>query len=107
MNNVVFFDLNSASFDWIGIGKAHSRYSKEYLERNNLKSKIGGKVPFVAWNDPIHAIVTMDVDGSVKIDGMESQFACGVTPESVGVFFDRCGRPTTAKVQSVDMKLKY
>ena len=49
----------------------------------------------------------MDVDGPIKIEGMESQFACGVTPESVGVRFDNCGRPTTAQVQSVDMRLKY
>ena len=30
-----------------------------------------------------------------------------VPPESVGVRFDNCGRPTTAQVQSVDMRLKY
>lgn len=106
LNNVVYFDLNSANFDWIGTNRAHTKYTKEYLEKNGLKHK-DGKVPFVAWDDPIHAIVTMDADGSIKIDGMESKFACGVTPESVGVFYDSCGRPTTAQVQSVDMKLKY
>lgn len=107
LNNVVFFDLNSATFDWIGSSRAHGRYPDDYLERNMLKSKIGGKVPFIAWDDPLHAIVTMDLDGSMKIDGMVSKFSCGVTPESVGVHFDRCGRPTTAEVQSVEMRLEY
>ena len=107
LNKVVYFDLNSANFDWIGSSRAHGKYTKEYLEANQLKSKVGGKVPFISWVDPIHAIVTMDVDGTIKIEGMESKFACGVTPESVGVRFDTCARPTTAGVQSLEMKMKY
>jgi glyoxylase-like metal-dependent hydrolase (beta-lactamase superfamily II) len=106
LDNVVYFDLNSASFDWIGSKRAHSKYPKEYIEKHGLKRK-GNKIPFISWDDPLHAIVTVDVDGTIKIDGMESKFAYGVTPESVGMFFDTCGRPTYARVQSVDMKLKY
>ena len=106
LDNVVYFDLNSASFDWIGTKRAHTRYPKEYIEKHGLKRK-GNKIPFISWDDPLHAIVTVDVDGTIKIDGMESKFAYGVTPESVGMFFDTCGRPTYARVQSVDMKLKY
>ena len=106
LNGVLFFDLNSASFDWIG-SRAHDRYPKEYLEKHKLRPRKDGKCPFLSWDDPIHAIVTMDTDGLIKIDGMESKFSCGVLPESVGVRFDNCGRPTTASVQSADMRVKY
>ena len=106
LNEVVFFDLNSASFDWIG-NRAHDKYPKEYIEKHKLRTRKGGKCPFLAWDDPIHAIVTMDTDGLIKIDGMESKFSCGVMPESVGVRFDGCGRMTTACVQSAEMRMKY
>ena len=106
LNNVVFFDLNSANYDWIG-NRAHDKYPKEYIEKNKLRPRKGGKYPFLAWDDPIHAIVTMDADGLIKIDGMESKFSCGVMPESVGVRFDGCGRMTTACVQSAEMRMKY
>jgi predicted phosphodiesterase len=105
-NGVVFFDLNSANFDWIG-RHAHDKYPKEYIEKHKLRPRKDGKYPFVAWDDPIHAIVTMDADGLLKVEGMESAFSCGVTPESVGVRFDNCGRATTASVQSFEMNMKY
>ena len=106
LNEVVYFDLNSANYDWIG-SKAHDRYPKEYLEKNKLRPRKDNKIPFLAWDDPIHAIVTMDAGGLIRIEGMRSRFSCGVTPESVGVKFDNCARLTTAEVQSAEIQMRY
>ncbi|MBR6587656.1 MAG: hypothetical protein IKK82_09565, partial [Kiritimatiellae bacterium] len=106
LNNVVFFDLNSASFYWVGSSHAHGKYPKEYLEKDKVRPK-DGKVPYISYEDPLHAIVTMDLDGYIKIDGMESKFACGIGPEDVGFKFDHSARLATAKVQSLEMRMVY
>jgi len=60
------------------------------------------------FNDPVHAIITLSEDGQIKIDGMQSSLFMGVTREMTGnAKFDAHSRPTTANVQSVNLKMDY
>ncbi len=100
LDNVVYFDLNSASYDWIE--KTHNLYPKDLCQKYKLINHT------VVYNDPIHAVITMDRNGLLKIDGMESEMFLGVDRKKAGVSFaDSSGRPVFPRVQSAKMVLAY
>ena len=101
---VVYFDLNSASYQWIGERLAHTKYPEDWRKANLIRQE---RTPFLAWDDPVHAIVTLTPSGGMKIEGMKSRFSCGVRPEDVGVGLDPCARLTTPDVQSADFTFRY
>ena len=64
----------------------------------------------LAYNDPVNAVVTLDTDGLIQVDGVESSFHRGITREicqkRAGLdAISRDGRLTTARVQSFRMRL--
>lgn len=100
LNNVVYFDLNSASFDWVE--RTHDFYPEEICKQYSLANHT------VIYNDPVHAVITMDSDGLLKIDGMESSMFLGVTRTKAGLpFADSSGRPVFPKVQSAQFRFMY
>ena len=100
LNNVVYFDLNSATHEWLP--KVHDCYPKALCEKHKLLNHT------IAFTDPIHAIITMDYDGTIIIEGMNSTFLLGVTCQQAGVSgIDSCGRPTTPCVLSECIKMTY
>ena len=97
LDNVCYFDLNSASFDWLE--KAHTLYPQE------LCSQISMLAHTVVYDDPIHAIITLE-GTHIKIDGMESTMFMGITREMTGnPKCDPAGRMVTPTVQSADITL--
>ena len=106
LDNVLYFDVNSASYQWIGSKRAHKFYPAEYFEKVGQGGNVR-KVPWIAYDNPLCAIVTMTADGGVRIDGTESSFACGVTPKKVKMEVDYHSRATTARIQSANVKLIY
>lgn len=106
LDDVLYFDVNSASYQWIGAKRAHSHYPLEFFQRQGLGNRVR-KVPWIAYNDPLCAIVTMTADGGVRIEGMESSFACGVLPKKVGIELDYHFRATTSRIQSANLKFVY
>ncbi len=100
LDNVVYFDLNSASYDWIE--KTHNLYPEELCKKYSLLNHT------VAYNDPVHAVITMDYDGLIKIEGMESSMLLGIDRKKAGVALtDSSGRPTEPTVLSAEMIMKY
>lgn len=100
LNNVIYFDLNSASFDWVE--GTHDLYPKEICEKHSLANHT------VIYNDPVHAVITMNSDGLIKIEGMESSMFMDVTRTKAGQpFADTSGRPVFPKVQSAEFCFKY
>ncbi len=91
MRGVIYYDVISASQDWIG---PHNGFSKEECEKVlNLKHTI-------AFNDPLHAIVTLE-GTTVTVEGMESSYYLGVDHKRVGLSpYDGAGRPLSPAVQS-------
>lgn len=97
LDNVCYFDLNSASHDWIE--KTHDLYPKELCDEYRLLSHT------VVYNDPIHAIVTVE-GTAITIEGMESEMFMGITRKEADCeLCDKAGRPVVPKVQSAKITL--
>ena len=96
-NNVIYFDMNSASFDWVE--KEHDLFPKEETDLYECMTNT------VCFNDPLHAIITVD-GTTVTIEGMKSSMYHGITREMSGNrAFDSAGRPVTPFVQSAKITL--
>ena len=100
LDNVVYLDLNSAAMEWLN--RPHNFFPEEITDgRSHAQHS-------VIFTEPLHAVITMDSDGTLQIDGMKGDFLHGVTREMTDNFpCDYSGRPCTANVQSVKMKLFY
>lgn len=100
LDNVVYMDVNSASYDWFL--KEHERYPASYVSKwNNIKHCI-------FWDDPVSAMVSLYSSGRIKVTGQTSTFHMGISPRMVGHnSFDRAGRQTTPNIQSFDITLNY
>lgn len=94
--DIVFFDLNSASYDWID--EAHSgKYPKELYDEYSL---VGNTL---VYENPAHAIITLREDGNIKIEGNSGGFIYGIDREAVGItIYDTDGRLSTAEVLSTE-----
>ena len=100
MNGVVGFDVNSTTHEWLNV--RHNLYPEE------LTKKYGNMSHTVLFNDPVHAVVPLSADGTIKIDGMQSSMFMGVTTEKAGAAFaDSSGRPVTPSVQSFQARFSY
>lgn len=98
--NVVYLDLNSTTFDWLP--NPHNLFPEEITGEYNLSQHT------VIVNDPVHAVIELDTDGTVKIDGMKSSFFMGVTREMTdNPKLDQAGRPASAEVLSAHFKMFY
>lgn len=97
-DNVLYFDLNSASYDWLE--NPHNFYSKELMEQYSVIQHT------VFVNEGIHAVITVTDEGEINIEGMEGTYYDGITREMTdNPPYDPCGRPATAKVSSAHIKL--
>lgn len=98
VDNVCYLDLNSASFDWVE--KEHNCYPEELNRQYSRMNHI------VAYEDPIHAVVTLSGDGTIAIEGMESRMFMDVTREMTGNKpLDAMGRPVVPRVSSAKIRI--
>ena len=102
LNGVCYLDLNSANYQYMY--KPHHLYPEEDCKDLRMMQHV------LAYNDPVNAIVTLDTDGLIQVDGVESSFHRGITREicrdRTGLSaISRDGRLTTARVQSFRMRL--
>ena len=92
LDNVCYFDLNSASFDWVE--NKHGNFPADLCEKISLISNT------VVYNDPLFAVVTLDGTG-ITIDGAESTMFMGINREHTdNPIYDAAGRPVVPKIQS-------
>lgn len=100
IRDVAYLDLNSACCQYYP--KPHKAYPEDYVKTHPSAPY------FLAWEEPLSAIVTLTADGGIKIDGSESEYLFGITPAKAGVREgDPCGRITTARIESVDLKVNF
>jgi predicted phosphodiesterase len=77
INGIYYLQVNSMSYSWLGENYLHIRYSKEIDEKYPA-------IKYTApYKDPIFAIVTINSDGSMKIEGKESEWV-GPSPKELG-----------------------
>ena len=92
-NNVIYFDLNSASMFW------HGETSFDYFKREDYeKHMLVGHT--LCYNDPLSAVITLE-GNKVTIEGMESSFYMDVDMKKIGLSeFDPAGRKITPSILS-------
>lgn len=99
--NIVFLDLNSASYEWIDDGHS-GKYPQEMYEKYQL---VGNTL---VYTNPLSAIVTLRDDGYIKIEGAAGEFLYGVDRSCLGMpLCEADGRLSTANVSSAEFTLKY
>ena len=97
LDNVCYFDLNSTSWDYVA--KEHNLYPEELVKEHSLVNST------VIYNDPIHAVITLE-GTTITIDGMESSMFMGINREHTeNEQWDMAGRPVVPKVQSAKFTL--
>lgn len=97
LDNVCYWDVNSASYDWID--NSHSFYPEE------LRQKISCISNTLVYNDPLHAVVTLE-GNTITIEGMESSMFMGITREMTdNPPCDLSGRPVRPVIQSAKITL--
>lgn len=97
LDNVCYFDLNSASYEWVDI--AHDCYPKELCKEYRLLANS------LVYNDPIHAIITLE-GTTITIEGMNSEMFMGITSKDTkNRIYDSAGRPVVPRVQSAKITL--
>lgn len=100
MDDVVYFDLNSANYAWLPV--KHACYSEDVLKRWRMAEHT------LFWDAPLSAIVTLTGDGTIDIKGSETTMHQGVTRDMTGnAHFDANGRSTTSKIQSAHFTMHY
>lgn len=97
LDDIAYLDLNSATYD---VGPKHGTYPPDFCKGSYWSSRV------LTWNDPLSAVITMTVDGGLRIEGARSSFYLGITPEKAGWGVSG-GRLTTPVIQSVDLKYNY
>ena len=83
--------------------KTHTAYPEEDVKRWKHARHV------IAWNDPVSAIITINRNGHLKVEGQRSTFYRGVTPVMAGLpaTNGRQNRLITPNVQSFEMTMSY
>ena len=78
IRDIVYPQINSASYYWVGKKYARNRYS------DALHAKFPYLTHIVPYKDPIYAVVTLDpTRGFLQIEGRKSEFV-GPAPWDIG-----------------------
>ena len=97
-DGMAFMEVNSASSEWTI--EEHHAYPPELMAKCHVANHT------LINAEPVHAIVRMDMDGAVEIEGMRGAPYLGVTLESLGMdAFGRHGFPFTFNVLSAKFTL--
>jgi hypothetical protein len=97
-DGMAFFDVNTTTSTWSD--KEHHAYPPE------LMAKCPTACHSILNAVPVHAIVHLDAEGNVEIEGMKGAFYLGISPESLGIdSADKAGRKFTVNVLSARFSL--
>ena len=99
LDNVIHWDINSVTYDWVGEPEHQGMYPQELYEKWACMKNI------VPYTDPLYAIVTIE-GTTVTIEGTESTMLNGINREHIGAkLLDGAGRSVTPRIQSAKIAL--
>ena len=98
-NNVVYFDVNSSlNVEWQP--RPNTMLPQEFIDSARMA------VNHTYSKEPLYAIVTIRDDGTISIEGKESDYLFGASPEAIGWNTgNQFGRETSPRISSADIKL--
>jgi len=97
LDGVLYWELNSTSYEWVS--PPHGKFPEELVKK---ASRVNNTL---LYNDPVHAIVTLE-GTTVTIEGMESTMFMGIGSREAGTrLFDAAGRPAEPLVRSAKVTL--
>ena len=97
IDGIPYLDLNSANYKYYA--QRHKLYPAEYHKSHRGAGNV------IAWDEPISAVITMDSDGYLKIEGQKAKYLYGVSPEKAK--FPKRDRPIKPEIQSLEMTVRY
>lgn len=100
INNILYWDVNSANY-WYP-SNPHNCYPEEYVKTHVCAPHS------IAWTEPLSAIVTLDVNGRITIEGAHADYLYGVSAEKAfGIKYDVFFRTVRPEIQDIDLTLHY
>jgi 3',5'-cyclic AMP phosphodiesterase CpdA len=93
IDGIAYLDLNSANYKYYA--QRHKLYPEQYHKAHSAAGNV------IAWDGPISAVITMDTDGFLKIEGQKAKYLYGVSPEKAK--FPKRDRPVKPEIQSLEM----
>lgn len=107
LDNIAYWDVNSANmYYW---GGRQKEYPKEYLAAHaGAPYTIGDCSATLGWKEPLSGILTLYPNGRIKIEGSQSEWLFGVTPQMAGFKeYDPGDRLIRPVIQSCDFSLNF
>lgn len=98
INNVVYFNVN-ATFNGEWVPSKHTLFPKEFCKGHYMADNCA------YFKDPLSAIVTVEDNGHIIIDGMETDYLFGVSPEMFGGPFPNSFGICEPRISSATFKL--
>jgi hypothetical protein len=98
LENVAYFDVNSASFDWLN--QPHRLFPESLCRQYEMVQHQ------VIYSEALSAIVSLSQQGDIQIEGSQAGFLHDVRREMTGnTVLDPAGRPCQAEILSAKLKL--
>ena len=100
INGIPYWEMNSASYQWTGWKWAHKGYDEALVKSHP------SIVHNFVFDKPVSAVVTLGLDGLLKVEGEKGRYYRDLDPVALGWTGDDLGRAATPDVSSVEMILK-
>jgi len=93
INGIYYVQINSMSYEWLGSKYRHARFSEAVEKAHPWLSYTA------PYRDALYAIVTLAADGTIRIDGVESQWI-PPSPAELGVPKNPDGHASVPRISS-------
>lgn len=98
LDNVAYFDVNSASFDWCSL--PHNLFPEQLRKKYEMVDHQ------IIYTETLSALVTVSINGEIRIEGKSGDFLHGITREMTdNPRCDSAGRACSANILSAHFQL--
>lgn len=101
VNGIPYWEMNSASYQWTGWKWAHKGYDEAIVR------EYPSIVHCFVFDQPVSAIVTLEQNGLLKVEGEKGRYFRNLEPSALGWAGDDLGRPATPDVTSISLKFNF
>lgn len=99
IEGIYYIQINSMSYEWLGADYKHARFSKEIEEAHPWTSYTA------PYKDALYAIVTVRSNGTIEIDGIQSEWI-RPSPSELGVPERKGSEKSTPKISNRILRVR-